>query len=388
MKNKAYYSLFLLYFAVLAFILYLNGVFIGESTSYSNLLINLAILFVIGVLFIISTAHFARLNKCTDNLKQVTNEIYAASEAQNGANLWNIYQEKENLFGIAPLDEAYSRYQKRLKGYTTRHGLSQTCDLEEYINEDLLDQISASHFNSNIAGTLTGLGILGTFFGLSLGLGSFSGNDIFTISDNVGPLLDGMKVAFHTSVYGIFFSLVFTFLYRGIMAYSYQVLEDFLACHRECVMPPASCSDNENTKAMLIYQANMANSMKSMLEVLKGTSAEQSMCLERIVENFSKQLSDRMSTDFSKLGAALNKACDAHSAYAKNYELMEKTTEDLLEANRVMQMTLEQTLKQQEIFGKELKRQQEKIEETCTLIRDDVSTQLYTFEQMRDSYEK
>ena len=388
MKNKSYYFLFPLYFAVLAFILYLNGVFSGEIISYSNLLINLAILLVIGVLFLISTIRFARLNKCTAALQRASFGIKEAHAAQGNVNLWSIYKDKEAIFGDNILDETYSRYQKRINSFTTKRGLSQICDVEEYINEDLLDQIGASHFNSNISGSMTGLGILGTFFGLSLGLGAFSGNDIFTISDNVGPLLDGMKVAFHTSVYGIFFSLVFTFIYRGIMAYSYQVLEEFLSCHREYVMPAASFDDSENTKAMLIYQANMANTMKSMLEVLKGTSAEQSICLERIVENFSKQLSERMSTDFSKLGAALNKACDSHSAYARNYEIMSKTTEELLEANRVMQMTLEQTLHQQEVFGKELKRQQEKLEETCHSISDDISNQLYTFEQMRNYYEK
>ena len=57
------------------------------------------------------------------------------------------------------------------------------------INEELLDRVGGSHYNSAISGTMTGLGILGTFIGLSLGLGSFSGDDIYTISDNVGPLL-------------------------------------------------------------------------------------------------------------------------------------------------------------------------------------------------------
>lgn len=86
-------------------------------------------------------------------------------------------------------------------------------------------------------GTLTGLGILGTFIGLSLGLNSFNGNDIYTISDNVGPLLEGMKVAFHTSVYGIFFSLIFNVVYRALMADAYEKLSQFLAVFRECVMP-------------------------------------------------------------------------------------------------------------------------------------------------------
>lgn len=388
MKHKSYYFLFPLYFAVLLFVLYLNGIFEGTISSFSNLFINISILLIIGVLFAISTKSFLRLSRCTEALKQASAEIEAAARAQDGTNLWSLYKEKESIFNHPILDASYKRYQKRLNSFAAKRGLLQTCELEEYINEDLLDQIGASHFNSNIPGTMTGLGIFGTFFGLSLGLGAFSGNDIFTISDNVGPLLDGMKVAFHTSVYGIFFSLIFTFIYRGMMAYSYEVLDEFLTLHREHVMPAAAFDDSENAKAMLIYQANMANSMKSMLELMKGTAAEQTLCMERMVENFSKQLSEHMGTDFAKLGSTLNKVCDAHSAYAKNYEAMTQNAETLLESNHILQTALETALQQQEAFRKELKKQQEQLNETCSSISHDISNQLYTFEQMRSYYEK
>lgn len=383
MKNKLYYILFLFYFAVFGFILYLNGVFGGAITSLSNLLINIVILLVIGVLFVISAVNFTRLNHCTDALNQAAYNISKAYK-EKGGNLWNDYKDLDKLFHHSILDNAFKRYQKRMKSYTTRRGLTATCDLEEYINEDLLDEISSAHFNFTVSGTMTGLGILGTFLGLSLGLSAFSGNDIFTISDNVGALLDGMKVAFHTSVYGIFFSLVFTFIYRGIMAYSYQALEDFLSCYNECVTPVVVPSNDENTKAMLIYQANMANSMKSILDLLQGNSMEQTRSIEQMVGNFSKQLSESMRTDFAKLGASLNAACDAQSIYSHNYQTMEKTTKELLEANRIMQETLEHTINWQERFSKELKQQQEKLEETCNTLTDDISNQLYTFNMMHD----
>ena len=150
-----------------------------------------------------------------------------------------------------------------------RKGLKNVCDLEEYINEDLVDKVALSHYNSAVSGTLTGLGILGTFLGLSMGLGSFDGNNIYTISDNVGPLLDGMKVAFHTSVYGIFFSIIFNFIYRGIMSDAYEKLEEFQNAFRQYAMPVAATED-ENSAAMVIYQAGMVNSMKQMVELLKA----------------------------------------------------------------------------------------------------------------------
>lgn len=386
MKNRIYYILFPLYFLILGFILYLNGVFTGEISSYSNLAINIGFLLLIGILFLISTLSFSRLNRCTDALVRMT-DIVKTEYTEKNASLWNAYKNRKNIFENKELDEAYNRYQKQIKEYGAKKNLSHACNLEEYLNEDLLDQISASHYNSSIAGTMTGLGILGTFIGLSLGLGAFSGNDIFTISDNVGPLLDGMKVAFHTSVYGIFFSIVFNFIYRSMMADAYQKLSSFLTCYRECIIPIAVDPD-ENAKVMLVYQANISNSLKAILDVLKGNSMEQTQGMEHIVQEFTKQLSETMGADFNKLGKALNDTCDAQAIYSHNYQSMEKTTKELLEANRVLQETLEHTINWQEIFAKEMKKQQEKISHTCDTLNEDISNQLYTFNQMRDIYEK
>ena len=68
MKNKLYYFLFAMYIAMVVLILYINGVFTDEMTSSANLIINVGFLAVIGILFMISTVSFIRLNRCTDSL--------------------------------------------------------------------------------------------------------------------------------------------------------------------------------------------------------------------------------------------------------------------------------------------------------------------------------
>lgn len=232
MKNKLYYILFVFYFLGAGFILYINGIFTGDTSSMTNLVINGVFLLVIGILFIICAVSFSRLNRCTDELVKVTEQMRKEYDEADGKNLWSSYQDRVSLFKELLLKEAFLKYLMRMKNSRTRYGYRNACDVEEYINEDLLDTVGMSYFNSGIAGTLTGLGILGTFLGLSMGLGSFNGDDIYTISDNVGPLLSGMKVAFHTSVYGIFFSLVFNFVYRSLMSDAYGKLAEFLAAFR------------------------------------------------------------------------------------------------------------------------------------------------------------
>ena len=274
MKRKSYYFLFVLYILMLGFILYINGVFTGEIGSISNFAINLTFFILIGILMIISAVFFNRLNRAGDALERVAKSMSTQYEVSS-ANLWSQYKEKENVFEDSVLDTQFAKYQRRIKAHTTKKGtVTSACSVEEYINEDLLDQIAGTHYNSVVSGTMSGLGILGTFLGLTLGMLSFTGNDIFTISDNIAPLLSGMKVAFHTSVYGIFFSLVFNFVYRGIMADAYTRLTTFLETFHECTEPPVSQVD-ENMNAMLIYQANMANSMKSIMELMKCNEESQ-----------------------------------------------------------------------------------------------------------------
>ena len=188
--------------------------------------------------------------------------------------------------------------------------------------------------------------------------------------------MDGMKVAFHTSVYGIFFSLVFNFVYRGLMADAYQKLSVFLETFHECVEPSVSTVD-ENTSAMLIYQANMANSMKTIMELMKGQAAEQTKGLSQIVQQFVNQMSETMGSNMEQLGTNLKEACEAQATYARNFQRLEESTKLLLEASRSMHDTINISLERQEEAAK-------KLSETC----DNISNELYTFHQMRNLYEK
>lgn len=382
MKNRLYYFLFLLYIAMVMLILYINGVFSGQVTDTANLVINVGFLVVIGILFLISTANFIRLNRCTDALVKVTDSIYGAYDSGNHK-LWEEYAKKKQPFDDMVLDDAFFRYQKRMRVYQTKKGIIGSVDIEEYINEDVINRVGKTYFNSAISGTMTGIGILGTFIGLSIGLGSFNGSDINTISENVGPLLEGMKVAFHTSVYGIFFSLVFNFVYRGIMSDAYEKLEEFLDCYRECVEPVVITAD-ENSKAMLIYQANIANSIKYMTELLQGNAMEQTKSLEVIVNQFMQQMESSMGSSFARMGDSLSQACEVQQVYAENYKSMEATTRQLLGASLTLQQTLEATMANQEALARELKAQHEKIDQTCDAINDEISSQLYTFGLMKE----
>ena len=387
MKSKLYYVLYFLYIIVVFFVLYLNGVFTGEQSSYTNLVINIVFLVIIGILFVIASIGFGRLNRITYELEDVMFRLQKEYKEANGKNLWSEYKDKAKVFEEIELQDAFNKYRMQAKGTKSRRGASPSCDLGEYINEDLLDRAGMNFFNSGVSGTLTGLGILGTFLGLSMGMGAFSGNDIFTISDNVGSLLSGMEVAFHTSVYGILFSLVFNVVYRSVMSDAYEVLDEFLSVFRQTVQP-AGVSDDENTATMLVYQAGMAGTLKQMLEIMKGNAREQTVGMERIVDQFTTQMQSALDTDFKKLGAVLKSAGESQRASAADAAEMIEAVTALVEVNRNVQEALARVMERQEIFAGQLEEQKKMLADTCADMSDEINSQIYTFGQMRNLYEK
>lgn len=83
----------------------------------------------------------------------------------------------------------------------------------EYFSEyNIYKSISLNIRNLDTAsGTLVGLGLLGTFLGLTLGVSNFDSSSSEKINESIQLLLSGMATAFMTSLLGMGCSLVFTF---------------------------------------------------------------------------------------------------------------------------------------------------------------------------------
>lgn len=61
------------------------------------------------------------------------------------------------------------------------------------------------------AGTLVGLGLLGTFLGLTLGISGFDSTSAQNIQNSIQTLLGGMGTAFSTSLFGMSLSMIYSF---------------------------------------------------------------------------------------------------------------------------------------------------------------------------------
>lgn len=87
---------------------------------------------------------------------------------------------------------------------------------EEFFNSSELARargINLKHINA-APGVLSGLGVLGTFLGLTLSVTTFDSTDSAAIMTSIKTLLDGMGTAFITSLAGMFFSAIYIFFQK------------------------------------------------------------------------------------------------------------------------------------------------------------------------------
>lgn len=77
------------------------------------------------------------------------------------------------------------------------------------------------------SGTLVGLGLLGTFIGLTLGIKNFDSSTSEQIQNSIQILLSGMGTAFLTSLFGMLFSLIYTICEKQIRNTLSKELCDF-----------------------------------------------------------------------------------------------------------------------------------------------------------------
>ena len=117
----------------------------------------------------------------------------------------------------------------------------------------------------------TSLGILGTFVGLVWGLKSFEPSSYETMTASVSTLVDGIKVAFLTSIYGIAFALIYSSGMKSIYAGMDAKLQGFLEKFHLYVLPAA---ESESRNLMLASQKVQTKAMKQMAEQLTSQMAD------------------------------------------------------------------------------------------------------------------
>ncbi|MCR5507694.1 MAG: MotA/TolQ/ExbB proton channel family protein [Lachnospiraceae bacterium] len=237
------YELWLLitYIALLAVCIYLNLFSAGQAGGLANLIVNIVMFVIVAlILFDCYFGSFLPTAGVIKDLRRVNAKIEDDAKHTHDF-LWERYKEdNDGLFKVPVLREQFKDYRYEQERILNSDKAYYKCDMEDYVNYDLVDSLIHRNRMNQVAGVMTGLGILGTFIGLSLGLQSFNTGSTAEITDSIEPLMAGIKVAFHTSIYGMVFSLVFNYVYKRILDDAEQSVRAFLATFKKYVLPDTS----------------------------------------------------------------------------------------------------------------------------------------------------
>ncbi len=242
MKTGSEGILLPVYFIMIGVAVCLN-VFSGSGYDPVNIVVNICMFLIIGCIILwANTRCFMPVSRMVARMRYTIQTIEIDFD-KSESYLWRKYKSKTKLFDNKLLDERFNEYklESMRMSILSEHGLR--CDIEDYINEYFIDATIKKGMLSIIPGVLTGLGILGTFVGLSFGLQNFNTGTAAAITNSIAPLMDGIKIAFHTSIYGMVFSLIFNFVYKKNLEDAYRTVDKFLETYHKYVLPKAE-SDN------------------------------------------------------------------------------------------------------------------------------------------------
>ena len=235
------------------------------------------------------------------------------------------------------------------------------------------------------------LGIFGTFLGIYLGLVNFDTSDI---NNSIPDLLDGLKTAFITSLFGMFFSLFLKYIYglseQRDLKQDSAVSEDPIVLLRQMTNEIASLSktvENMGETIVKCFKSDEEFSLISQLKLIRtdmndlkrditksldefgqkvaelGTEA-MIEALRNVIEQFNARLNDLVGEEFKQLKEAMIKLVDWQENYRRFVEEMQEELAKYLENIRLSTDILERSSRSMETSSTHL----EEIDSSLTAI--------------------
>ena len=166
--------------------------------------------------------------------KSARQNIEQALDVQS-TETWIAVFKLETLFRQKTLDKLFREYKNKVQEQKEDDAIAS--DIEEYINEDVLSLRTWQGLVLQIPGTLTGLGILGTFIGLITGISTIGFSSVEAALESISVLLGGIETAFFTSISGVILSILFNILNRIIWNTMLREYGLFVEAFHKIVIP-------------------------------------------------------------------------------------------------------------------------------------------------------
>ncbi len=347
------------------------------------------------------------------DIRQCYNELDAVlCEDELIAPVWKKYRKTLVIFGDQGIDGVYS-----------------TVDASEYFYPAALVGKVNTKLWPGLAGVFTGIGILGTFLGLTLALLNINTSSTSALSASISNLLDGMGTAFGTSLIGMSFALVFGGAHPKRMHQFQENVEQlsdaldtiFERKNLEGIMLEQLAEIRQERTAIQQLSTDLAISicdhlpevlgqmadrmdqamqgnLNTMLEGLSSKLDEQTEKIEKVVQNtgtlangFGNAINENAGEEAKALGSSLMKLSEEINALSNGVKEMiaqsqntaTKANEEMIEAVKQAVLNLDQNMGK--VFKKQTANTDENIQRMTGFMEEMKDTMADIFAKMASS---
>ena len=286
--------------------------------------------------------YFFRAVKIINSLKKYTQSINGIENNEPG----NQLQHLQSLFVQPELKHAWNEFEESLHSqYELEDGeekivrIRATAPSASFFSEQQLVDIPLNtEFFKHLPGILTGVGIIGTFYGLMIGLNHFDPSTPEQVSSSVNNLLRDVLYAFLGSAFAITFSILITWLEKFCLAKCYKYLEKFTAAldalydsgvGEEYLASLVKSSNESATQARHLKESlvtdlrdmllHLANSQKVENERLATTlSTTYRETGQQFAEQVSGAIENSLTSPLDKIAGAVQTASGDQSGMVQN----------------------------------------------------------------------
>ena len=294
---------------------------------------SMTFVFVVIMNVIMIFAYSVGIKSIYDMSLSISNATQIILDMSDNTNdkLWDKVRQM-SLFKNRKLTQMFDPYIKEMDRLYSKDLDTVNVDIAEYINDDLIEEAAHSAFLNQVSQGMTGLGILGTFVGLAIGLQEFNPSTTETMASTIPSLLEGIKIAFYTSIFGVTLSLTFNFFHKTCLRHMNESIEEFYSAFYSHVVP---IPQNDIANQILKYQQSQSNSMRQFAETISIKIAESFQTIAAPtftqISQTMEGLSDRMAkTQTDGMGEIVNSfIVEMNQSLGGQFEELGKTISDM-----------------------------------------------------------
>jgi len=186
-----------------------------------------------------------------------------------------------------------------------------------FSEQAIVDTRLKTEYYKHVPGILTGLGIIGTFMGLIIGLGRFKvPKDLTLVQEQLGQLLASVGSAFYVSAAAIALAMLFTWIEKSLVAARYRQVEQLRECvdhmfksgaGEEYLARVAVAAENSATQAAQLKDALVTDLKQILTEQMDRQIQAQAQHTDQMSVNVGKAISESLGVPMEAITKAVQR---------------------------------------------------------------------------------